>query len=141
MKADVETVADLKAWFETLIKVDDNMPSNMERLQKGILVKCETYLDFILGDDRGMIFIGRWAWPVKFDRIDGTGLYRAKLAAPFPGPKREPPSEESVFREKYNELIMAVERKFPGESRHGTALRYIREAEMRFESATNNPIP
>lgn len=30
---------------------------------------------------------------------------------------------------KYNELIYAVERKHDGESRHETALRYIREAE------------
>lgn len=29
----------------------------------------------------------------------------------------------------YKELVMAVARKFPGESRHQTALRYIREAE------------
>lgn len=31
--------------------------------------------------------------------------------------------------EKYNELILAVETKYPNESRHETALRYIREAE------------
>ena len=29
----------------------------------------------------------------------------------------------------HNELLMAVVRKFPGETRHETALRYIREAE------------
>ena len=29
----------------------------------------------------------------------------------------------------YSELIYAVERKFPNETRHETALRYIREAE------------
>ena len=29
----------------------------------------------------------------------------------------------------YSELIMAVEKKYPGESRHATALRYIQEAE------------
>ena len=32
---------------------------------------------------------------------------------------------------KYFELIMAVENKYPGESRHQTALRYIKEAESR----------
>lgn len=32
---------------------------------------------------------------------------------------------------QYFELIMAVERKFPDETRHQTALRYIREAEQR----------
>ena len=31
----------------------------------------------------------------------------------------------------YMELIMAVARCFPGESRHATALRYIQEAERR----------
>lgn len=31
----------------------------------------------------------------------------------------------------YNELIMAVGRKFPGEIRHDTALRYINEAESK----------
>ena len=37
---------------------------------------------------------------------------------------------------KYMELLSAVERKFPGESRHETALRYIREREMRPISAS-----
>ena len=30
---------------------------------------------------------------------------------------------------KYQELLMAVENKFPGESRHETALKYIRAAQ------------
>ncbi|HAR37923.1 MAG TPA: hypothetical protein DCS09_04735 [Porphyromonadaceae bacterium] len=33
------------------------------------------------------------------------------------------------LQRKYNELVMAVSRKFPGETRHQTALRYIRQAE------------
>jgi hypothetical protein len=37
--------------------------------------------------------------------------------------------EPCVWREKYNELLFAVERAYPGESRHETALRYIREKE------------
>ena len=40
---------------------------------------------------------------------------------------------QSVLRtdiqEKYNELIMAVAKKFTNETRHETALRYIKEAE------------
>jgi hypothetical protein len=32
--------------------------------------------------------------------------------------------------EKYNELLFAVGNKYPGETRHETALRYIRQAEM-----------
>ena len=34
-------------------------------------------------------------------------------------------------RDNYNDLLMAVERKFPDETRHQTALRYIKEAESR----------
>ena len=33
------------------------------------------------------------------------------------------------IKDKYNELIMAVGNKYPGESRHETALRYIKRAE------------
>ena len=36
------------------------------------------------------------------------------------------------IRDKYFELIMQVESKYPNESRHETALRYIREAEKRY---------
>ncbi len=35
---------------------------------------------------------------------------------------------------QYNELLFAVARKFPGETRHQTALRYIHEAESRANS-------
>lgn len=35
---------------------------------------------------------------------------------------------------KYNELIMAVGRKFKGESRHATALKYIRQMEEPFDT-------
>ena len=41
-------------------------------------------------------------------------------------PQCEP---EPPWREKYNELLFAVARAYPGESRHDTALRYIREKE------------
>jgi hypothetical protein len=37
--------------------------------------------------------------------------------------------EVESIRDKYNELIMAVESKHEGETRHETALRYIRERE------------
>ncbi len=33
------------------------------------------------------------------------------------------------LQSKYHQLLYAVKRKFPGESRHETALRYIRAAE------------
>lgn len=41
--------------------------------------------------------------------------------------RREAIAEE---REKYNELIMAVESKHEGETRHETALRYIKQVEQ-----------
>ncbi|MCL4837867.1 MAG: hypothetical protein KJ058_07875 [Thermoanaerobaculia bacterium] len=41
----------------------------------------------------------------------------------------EQAAEIAALWEKYHELLFAVERKIPGESRHETALRYIAEAE------------
>lgn len=38
-------------------------------------------------------------------------------------------SENEELKEKYNELIYAVSRKCPSESRHETALRYIHTME------------
>ena len=68
------------------------------------------------------------------DRHDGdlTLLYRAILAA-APTP---PVSEDRNKLELYKELIYAVASKFPGESRHQTALRYIRNAEKGSDNAT-----
>ena len=40
---------------------------------------------------------------------------------------------ERMFERAYHELIYAVGNKYPGETRHETALRYIREAELRCE--------
>lgn len=39
--------------------------------------------------------------------------------------------ENERLREKYNELLFSVESKFPNETRHQTALRYIQQAERR----------
>lgn len=39
--------------------------------------------------------------------------------------------KSNELRKKYNELLFAVSRKFPGETRHQTALRYIMEAESK----------
>lgn len=40
-------------------------------------------------------------------------------------------AELTIISDKYWELIYAVASKFPGESRHETALRYIQESEWR----------
>lgn len=37
--------------------------------------------------------------------------------------------KKKELQEKYNQLLYAVERKFPGETRHETALKYIKQAE------------
>jgi hypothetical protein len=39
-------------------------------------------------------------------------------------------------RGRYNELIFAVGKKFPNETRHETALRYIREREINQDNTT-----
>ena len=43
--------------------------------------------------------------------------------------------ELSRLREAYNELLYSVSTKYPDESRHETALRYIRQAEQRTDTA------
>lgn len=61
-----------------------------------------------------------------------------------PGPKIRPPEdwkwhlqcaaeEHDALQAKYNELIYAVATKWPDETRHQTALRYIMEREVRYE--------
>ncbi len=41
-------------------------------------------------------------------------------------------------RDGYDELLCAVQRKFPGETRHETALRYIAQAEKCVFGVTSN---
>ena len=55
-----------------------------------------------------------------------------KLLAAAPTP---PVSEDRKDAELYKELIYAVANKSPGESRHQTALRYIRNAEKGSDNA------
>jgi len=50
---------------------------------------------------------------------------------------------ESEILDDYNELMMAVDCKYEGETRHQTALRLIKEAQMPVDPAEaqpNNPI-
>lgn len=44
--------------------------------------------------------------------------------------EESPPQHTECLEAKYMELIMAVGNKYPGETRHQTALRYIRQAEQ-----------
>ena len=54
-----------------------------------------------------------------------------RLQGEAEGRSRAVPSEHGcTCEDRYNELLLAVVQKFPGESRHETALRYIREREQ-----------
>lgn len=44
------------------------------------------------------------------------------------------------LEQKYNELLFAVARKFPNETRHETALRYINEAETLPDSVASEAL-
>jgi len=48
--------------------------------------------------------------------------------------------ELKAIKRKYTELIMAVGQKFPDESRHETALRYIRNQEYSNEKEMNDEL-
>jgi hypothetical protein len=49
----------------------------------------------------------------------------------FPYPSEPEPGKVKRLRILYNELLYAVAGKYAGETRHETALRYIREREER----------
>lgn len=49
--------------------------------------------------------------------------------------------ELETIRAAYNELLFAVGSKYPGETRHETALRYIRQAEERSECGAIAEVP
>lgn len=61
--------------------------------------------------------------------VSWFGISRCTAPRPCAGPVAEQPLRH--VSKLYDELLYAVARKFPGESRHETALRYIREAEKR----------
>lgn len=51
------------------------------------------------------------------------------------------PQPAPHVQEKYNELLFAVANKYPNESRHETALRYIKEREARIDSVACQDAP
>jgi hypothetical protein len=71
---------------------------------------CQKALD-ARGDDRGQGLCSYWKWGFR------SGWHARQVGAP------------DAERDAYRELIYAVAQKFPGETRHQTALRYIRERE------------
>jgi hypothetical protein len=65
------------------------------------------------------------------DTEDEPTLYDYWLAAKQAKELYEAKLAEARENKQLNDLLFAVERKFPGETRFQTALRYIREAESR----------
>lgn len=73
-----------------------------------------------------IVFIGS----VVFAYIAGLAAgYYLRQSTKDGTPSASHNSASRAISEQYNELLMAVCRKYPGESRHETALRYIRQAE------------
>lgn len=86
------------------------------------------YADRLEADERAQPFM--YTWSKEPDR-DGVfreiPLYTHSTQAQPPA--ASVPDAMQELADKYHELLWAVAHKFPGETRHETALRYIREAE------------
>lgn len=65
----------------------------------------------------------------RFDNCDAKREIADYAALVAMGNLEEALREKAELQKNYNELIMAVERKFPNETRHQTAHRYIRQCE------------
>lgn len=71
-------------------------------------------------------------WEKEFDviHVDSDCVLHDKTKSFIRSLLSQASKEAVEVRKKYGELIYAVARKFPNETRHETALRYIQEAEM-----------
>lgn len=65
----------------------------------------------------------------QFSRVAFQTYLRATYVNEGSIPLFTHPQVPSAVEAKYNELLLAVQRKFPDETRHETALRYIKTAE------------
>lgn len=68
----------------------------------------------------------------EFHCLDGDET-RFRVVPLYASPPKRRPLTDHISG-KYNELLLAVGNKYPGESRHETALRYIMRAERANES-------
>lgn len=59
--------------------------------------------------------------------LSGFGCWGILVYIKAPRNNKEPAAD--TLSKQYYELLFSVERKFPNESRHQTALRYIQQAE------------
>lgn len=72
------------------------------------------------------------------NRLDGYRELGAKCAA-LERERDEARAERDALKAKYHELLYEVVRKYPDETRHQTAQRYIRETEARIMASTPEP--
>jgi len=73
-------------------------------------------------------FMNRETLEIKWDEVHKYYQQWAEYWKQVPYEERNGPLQE----QKYYELLYEVEDKCPGESRHETALRYIRERQARY---------
>ena len=73
------------------------------------------------------------------DKLIGTSEYSNWLEQQL-NTLEEQNKQMLDVKEKYYELIMTVENKYPNETRDETALRYIKERESRVDSGTGKKI-
>jgi len=82
-------------------------------------------IDAVLATIRAQIDRAPTSGPVTMEHIEMIGAWIQAIGEEGKNLERQ----LAEVSERYNELLYAVAQKFPGESRHETALRYIREAE------------
>lgn len=98
------------------MKEEKNQPHTEQRVDMGN--EIDSALAFVEGGDD------------REDRLERMKTAKEGLLSTFNSLITSTENDLLDVREKYNELVMAVGNKFEGETRHETALRYIRNAEQ-----------
>lgn len=93
------------------------------------LVPTEPTEDMFFDPDDVCVNMNETPWGKFVD------IYKSMLSS-APQPAKE--DRVGELEAKYNELIMAVSRKYPNETRHQTALRYINGADARAWQDSNS---
>jgi len=88
----------------------------------------EEATDSIIGDKGIKPYLKDKGWVCGCDLFNSCGTYCPHCKNYAPG-IRDPKDPDNCEKDLYYELLYAVGKKYPGESRHETALRYILSAE------------